>query len=655
MALNPVVFTEKVVRSFLRYQLTTYPFADERLHSQMRRLLSLDETRESPLMRGPYVSLSRPFRQGAAVSELVAEGVFHPLMRQRIPSEITHVYGHQEDAIRAIHAGLPTLVSTGTGSGKTECFLYPIVSKCLELKDADDPAGISAVIVYPMNALAEDQLGRLRSLLAGTGIPFGMYVGKTPEKESQVTGIRLPPGSSRADYEARLAQVRAERRSDTVHPPEEVCSREMMRTLGHQPRILLTNVKQLELLLTRQRDVELFADARLDFLVFDEAHTFSGAQGAEAACLIRRLRAYCRRDADDTVCIATSATIVDKDNPDAARDFASRFFGVPAEKVVPVAEAYESEIWSEERTPPPMPTGQTSEILENCVGAVEDISGAGTAVRAVHEELTGASLENIDWPLALHTALSRNELVFQLNDLLTHPRTLHELPAALETTLGRHVSEAEILSWLTLGAAAQRDGRPLLRPVVHAFVRGISGAVVSFPGDSAATLWLAAEDEIEAGGGDGQYAHFPVTTCTTCGQHYFISHLKDFEFGGKVPGGGEAAGDESFWEPLEQTLGGRRVLLIDRVVGGSDDEDLDEHDRLAALYFCRHCGAAHPHASSRCLHCGSVGEMVQLYAIRQNPDNPGVPDELSLMWFERETDERPVPRARAPSACDERC
>lgn len=67
MALNPIVFTERVVRSFLRYQLTAYPFADERLHTQMRRLLSLDETRQSPLMKGPFISLSRPFREGASV------------------------------------------------------------------------------------------------------------------------------------------------------------------------------------------------------------------------------------------------------------------------------------------------------------------------------------------------------------------------------------------------------------------------------------------------------------------------------------------------------------------------------------------------------------------------------------------------------------
>ena len=74
--------------------------------------------------------------------------------------------------MRAIAEGRTTLVSTGTGSGKTECFLYPIVSRCLGLRDADAPPGISAVIVYPMNALAEDQLMRLRGLLAGTGIPF---------------------------------------------------------------------------------------------------------------------------------------------------------------------------------------------------------------------------------------------------------------------------------------------------------------------------------------------------------------------------------------------------------------------------------------------------------------------------------------------------
>jgi len=624
MALNPIVFTEKVVRSFLRYQLTAYPFADENLHTQMRQLLSLDQTRQSPLLKGPYVSLSRPFRQGAAVEELTADSTFHPHMLRRIPSEITHVYGHQEEAIRAIADGRPTLVSTGTGSGKTECFLYPIVSRCLELRDEGAPAGISAVIVYPMNALAEDQLGRLRSLLAGTGIPFGMYVGKTPERENEVTGIRLAAGASRADYEARLAMVRNEKRSETVHPPEEACSREAMRTAGKQPRILLTNVKQLELLLTRQQDVELFADARLDLLVFDEAHTFTGAQGAETACLIRRLCAFCGRQEQETVFVATSATIVDRENPDAAREFASRFFGVSKESVATVGEAYEPEVWASGCSVPPVPAFDPSQILSDCVAAVEDETGE--AVRRVYRDMAGANLDGAkNWPLALHDALSSNELVFQLNESLATPRALSELPVELNEKIGRPVSEAEVLSWLTLGAAARLAGRPLLRPVVHGFVRGISGAVVSFSaGGDAPRLWLAAEDEIEAAEGEEKHAHFPVATCTTCGQHYFISFLKDFVYTGRRPGGGEADGDSFYWEPLEQAQGGCRVILLDGLIGGSDDEDLEDHARTATLYFCRHCGAGHPEEVSRCLHCGAVSHPVALYAVRQRNDNPGV-------------------------------
>jgi hypothetical protein len=187
----------------------------------------------------------------------------------------------------------------------------------------------------------------------------------------------------------------------------------------------------------------------------------------------------------------------------------------------------------------------------NAYGAVDDETGA--LVREAHRILSGRELPAGDWPEALHAELSKNELVFQLSEALAHPRPLHELPPALELSIGRPVTEEEILCWLTLGAAARNEGRPLIRPVVHGFVRGISGAVVSFPqAEPGPLLWLTAEDEIEAGGGGAQHAHFPVMTCTTCGQHYFVSYLKDFEFSGKIPGGGEAAGDTSFWQPLEE-------------------------------------------------------------------------------------------------------
>src|SRR5262249_62374927 len=91
VALNPITYTEKIVEDFLRYQLTAYAFTDERLWNQMRRLLSLEETRRTPLLQGPYISLSRAFRMGGPVAELVSEGVLHPFMANLIP--YPYLYG----------------------------------------------------------------------------------------------------------------------------------------------------------------------------------------------------------------------------------------------------------------------------------------------------------------------------------------------------------------------------------------------------------------------------------------------------------------------------------------------------------------------------------------------------------------------------------
>ncbi len=622
MALNPIAYAEKVVRSFLKYQLTAYPFADQRLHGQMRALLNLDTVRRTPLLKGPFISLSRSFKEGATIAELVGQGVFHPHMVNLISATISRVYGHQERAFKAVHAGKTTLVSTGTGSGKTECFLYPIISRCLELRDAKALAGITAVIVYPMNALAEDQLERLRGLLAGSGITFGMYVGKTPEHERDVAGHRLKDGSSRADYSAVLKQYREQGRPDAVHPAEEVCSREKMRMAGSQPRILLTNVKQLELLLTRQVDVELFDNAGLDFLVFDEAHTYTGINGAETACLIRRLRKFCGRSPQDTTCIATSATIVDRRDPDAGRKFAARFFGVEPEDVEPVHEEYEADPWSSQRTLPPAP-GDPPDLLKRALAAV-DSDQADAQIRAISKELLGQALPAGDWSEALNDALMANELAFQIRAALQRPLPLDMLMHQLENNIQRKVSEEELLTYLTLGAAALSGGRPVFRPVVHAFLRGIPGAVVSFPSGNEPQLWLSSEDEIADQGGEDVMWRPPVHTCTTCGQHYYVTHLKDFEFTKAEPEGGQLVeGGDAFWEVLDMGHGGRRVVLVDQVLSQDDDDDLEAEHWSHPLFFCRHCGSSHPKEVGRCRSCGATAPPVKLFAIRSGTKNPG--------------------------------
>jgi len=618
MALNPVAYTEKVISSFLRYQLTAYPFADESLYRQMRTLLSLEETRHTPLLKGPYISLSRTFRQGAAVSDLIGEGLLHPLMERLITHP--HVYGHQEKAIRAILSGDTTLVSTGTGSGKTECFLYPIISRCLRLRDENAPPGIAAVLIYPMNALAEDQLGRLREILAGTGVTFGMYVGWTSESSADVAGERLPQGASQADYRAALERAKAERRTTAVHPAEERCAREEMRSAANQPRILITNVKQLELLLTRQADVELFDGAKLEFIVCDEAHTFTGAIGAETACLIRRLRTFCGRGSAETVCVATSATIADpKEGPEAARSFATRFFGVPPERVSIVGEEYAPDTWHAERTPSDPIPGSPAEHLRAVLEAVDAGESTGKAVTEALHGISGDTISEERWEDDLYDVLSRKEIVFQIAQSLERTRALPDLLSDLTERIKRPVSEEEVLIWLALGAVSRRDGRPLLRPVVHAFVRGVSGAVVTFPEDNGTPrLWLSAEDEAATEAG---LARFPVLNCNTCGQHYFEHHLSDIDLTGGTPGGGQAAGEGRFWQALDPSLGGRRILLVDHRISGEDDDD--DSPQLSELFICRACGAAHPGASPSCEGCGRTDPLVRLLAVQQRADHPG--------------------------------
>jgi ribosomal protein L40E len=544
-----------------------------------------------------------------------------------IPPNVLYVYGHQEEAIRAIHHKKTTLVSTGTGSGKTECFLYPIISHCLHLRDQNAPSGISAVLVYPMNALAEDQLDRLRSLLAGSNIPFAMYVGKTPETDSDVSGHRMPANSSNADYAATLAKFRSEGRSDSVHPAEEVCSREMMRTPGKQPRILLTNVKQLELLLTRRQDVELFADARLDFMVFDEAHTFSGIQGAETACLIRRLRTFCGKASSHTTCIATSATIVDQNEPNAARNFASRFFGVAPTSVVTVHEKYQKETWSRSSVPKPPESESMPELLKQTLAGLES-DNVPTAVAQSYAALTGSPLavssqSSDGWQESLYDALQSNQIAANIATALHNPRKLANLMSDLELTSGRHVSEEEMLVYLALGAVAVKNNRPLMRPVAHTFIRGISGGVVSFPQGNTPKVWLTSADELTQLQDNAKVWKPRLFTCTTCGQHYFLTFLKDFDYSGKAPQGGELSDQgHLYWEALDETNGGKRVVLLDKLVS-QDEEQTDSQPRTAPISICRHCGTGHPPGAALCCGCGSSSEQVRLFAVRTSDKQPG--------------------------------
>jgi len=177
---NPITYSNEVLKQFLRYQLTKYRFTDPDLAKQLRQLISYDHFERSKLLKGPYVSIEKQFKQGSSVKDLAKRGIIEPALASIAP--FPYLYAHQEVALNNIQQDKNTIIATSTGSGKTESFLYPILDYCFKIQSNPDQDhdGVVAVLIYPMNALANDQLDRLRELLSGTGISFGIYTGQTP-------------------------------------------------------------------------------------------------------------------------------------------------------------------------------------------------------------------------------------------------------------------------------------------------------------------------------------------------------------------------------------------------------------------------------------------------------------------------------------------
>ncbi len=315
---NPIATARKVEDSYREYIATTIHFADADLQSQLERILS----EPGYLAKGPFLEAAPPYRKDKSVADLVSEGVLCESMLNLGGGDLRKfdperaLYVHQVRAIRKAASGRNYAVVTGTGSGKTECFLLPILNDILsEFEQKGASGGVRAMILYPMNALANDQLKRLRDLLAGTDITFGRYTGDTEETEAK----------ARTKWN--------DENPGQVKLSNEIISREEIRK--NPPNILLTNYSMLEYLLLRPEDAPLFSGvfgANWRHIAIDEAHVYSGALGTEIAYLLRRLKARIETETGTYPtlhCYATSATIgSEEDRPKVAR-FARDLFGEP--------------------------------------------------------------------------------------------------------------------------------------------------------------------------------------------------------------------------------------------------------------------------------------------------------------------------------------
>jgi ATP-dependent helicase YprA (DUF1998 family) len=625
MPINPVQFAHSVCDEFLRYIFSEFPLSDPQMESQAKELLKRSSSLDIPLVKGPYLSLSEAFAKGDSIQQMAADGKLHPVM----PGLIGYptMYLHQQEVFEAVRDNHHVLVSTGTGSGKTEAFLYPIVDQLLRERDKGITSGLSAILVYPMNALANDQLDRLREMLGGTGVTFGQWVGPTPDTEARVTIERFESSSREAYLSARLQRLKEAQREDRavrpLAPMEECCSEEAIR--NRKPRIIITNYRQLEILTTRLPDVELFSGAPLKYLVFDEAHTYTGAVGAEVACLIRRLRLLAEKGPDDVTCIGTSATLADPSNPDdtetIAKRFASRFFGVDEQKVTLVGESYVERDWPKQRYKPIFPHGDGMDRVARILDAVTE-PVKEEVVKSVVEEVTGQIFEPGDnWRQSLFDHLLSNEYVYHSTQILKHPKPLSA--AAWQTSqrvaMGRKQEgddcSAELLCYLVLGAAARNGDESLLRPKVHFFLRGLDEMVVALsgtPDEVVPKLYLSLHDAKEGeGGGRHDDSFLPVLTCRNCGQHFFERHYQDLDFtygsGGRIRGfeNGDAVldakgNDNAVWSTAPAD-GGTRLLMSNRLLEDAGDNSTGRSAKWLRSYLCRHCGAMHRDGSEQCL------------------------------------------------------
>ncbi|MBW6475432.1 MAG: DEAD/DEAH box helicase, partial [Anaerolineaceae bacterium] len=225
----------------------------------------------------PLIQLNPSFEPGHKISDLCDEGLLNKECKRIFarksspdsPSFPLRLHKHQEDAIRTAREGNNYILTTGTGSGKSLAYIIPIVDYVLRNGSGK---GVQAIIVYPMNALANSQRGELEKF-----INFGY-----PDQKGPVTFARY-----------------------TGQENDE----ERQRIMANPPDILLTNYVMLELILTRpeERTKLVNVTRSLRFLVLDELHTYRGRQGADVSMLVRRTREAFQ--AYQLQCIGTSATL----------------------------------------------------------------------------------------------------------------------------------------------------------------------------------------------------------------------------------------------------------------------------------------------------------------------------------------------------------
>lgn len=453
-------FTKEVFNPYLELLKSNYRF--HRKFEHARRSWE-DKLIEQELVRGPYLEKAQSYKQGEPLKNLE----LHPQTVETIGFHLSgkgSLYQHQTEALRLVLDGKNAIIATGTSSGKTLCYQIPILNDLVR----DPSPGLRAVIIYPRNALVNDQLSEWEKILREhLNITFARFTGQTPaSQEEYEEQLRKQIEQELKEREPNLSSYKLQSKRDNEladrlkkDPKNRLNHRDDIRQ--KRPHILITNFSMLEYLLERPVDAPIFENAQLRFLVLDEIHAYRGIQSTEIGFLIRRLKERLRPK--QLVCIGTSATIGDetKESGDKARKFAADIFGEPFVAPNPIrGTPAELKLRSPSHCPNPAQYCEAANALR-----------AGQSTQEVLKFL-GIWGETDD----LAEALARDENLHRLRaEILTKPTLLTDAAEKLFPKLEKEKASTSLQSMLELVANSGEENQNFLPTRLHYFVRAQAG------------------------------------------------------------------------------------------------------------------------------------------------------------------------------------
>jgi ATP-dependent helicase YprA (DUF1998 family) len=576
---NPAKAADEIKKEYIGYISTTFHFRNQNLQNKFVEEL------ERTVSNGPFIEIKDSFKSGKSIEQMIDEGKLSPLFKEleknkKHPPELRisqPLYLHQEIAIEKIVAGRNVVVSTGTGSGKTYCFIIPVINELLREKEQNKlNDGVRAIFIYPMNALANDQIKGLRKILmAYPDIRFGVYNGGTENNENDA--IKL--------YETMYANEEYPELRKKL--PNEELSRDEMKK--RPPHILFTNYAMLEHMLFRPGDDTIFTNSNFKFVVLDEAHVYSGATGIETAFLMGRLKGRINGERKPQF-ILTSATLGDgsQTSNKSVVEFAERLTGCKF-TTDDIITAYRDNSQKSEQTYK-FPT-QLFIDLANEEKFLEDV----------------LKTYNLNIPYSQEKEREILYDIVSVSDLYEKMRKLGNLLTLANFAEYLGITPQQAVAFVALCAKALKNGKPLVDIRYHYFLKALDGCYLAL--DYENSLSLVRKDYYKVEDYSNEQKMFEIAVCEDCGEIAIVGNIVNDKLV-------RASGfdDKNFY----QVYFGEEQLLYEEDEEEGDEKNKKKKDEVV-YYLCKNCGAivAEDEAHNNWCTCGNT-QKIRLTKLRND-------------------------------------